>query len=90
MPLNREARQEYSLEPVPQYLPLGSDTQATPSGITEEPSPLQGIEAISDTPITSNREGDHHLGQSHQVNHPNSVKNHTNFNIDVETLYSPS
>ena len=46
MLLPREACQEDSLEPGPQDLPPGSDNQAVPSFMTEEPAPMRGTEAI--------------------------------------------
>ena len=89
MPLPREARQEDSLEPGPQDPTPGSDTQVAPSGMTGEPDPAQGIEAISGTPITSNVEGYHHLGKIYQVIHYNSDQNTIEVNLDAETLASP-
>ena len=73
MPLPSEVCQEYSLEPSIQDMPPGSDTQAASSGITEEPEPVQVIEAISDTPIPTTVEVSHHIGNIHQVIYSNSL-----------------
>ena len=48
-----EACKEDSMELGPEYLPPGSDPQDSPTGMTEEPVLLKGIEAIPDTPIPS-------------------------------------
>ena len=45
MPLPSEAWKEDFLDPGPQDLPPGSDPQASPSGMTEEPVPMQETEA---------------------------------------------
>ena len=90
MTLPREAWQEDSLEPVSQYLHPGSDPQTVTVSITENPASVQVIEYISDTPSPSTGEGAHHLGQSHQVRHSNSVKNPNYVNLDAETLDSTS
>ena len=90
MPLPRQVYQETSLEEKFQDLPPGSDPQDALSGITEEPSSVQGIEVKSDNPIPSTVEEDNHLGRSHQVRHYNSVQNPTEVNLDKRTLALPS
>ena len=79
MPLPREDWQEESLEPGSQYLPPGSDPQAAPRVMAEEPVSAQGIGAISDTQIPSTRKV-----------HSNSVQNPTEINLDAATLASSS
>ena len=90
MTLPREAWQEDSLEPGSQYLHPGSDPQTVTVSITENPASVQVIEYISDTPSPSTGEGAHHLGQSHQVIHSNSVWNPTGINLYAATIDSPS
>ena len=90
MPIPKEAWQEDYIEPGPQGMPPGSTPQAATSGITEDPAPVQVIEAISETPSPSTGEGSHHLGWIHQVIQYNSVKNPTEVNLDAEMLASPS
>ena len=57
MTLPRDAWQEDSQEPIPQDLTPGSDTQAAPISMTENPMSSQGTEAISDTPTPYTGEG---------------------------------
>ena len=90
MPLPAEYWQEDYLEPGPQDLPPGSDTQAAPSGITEDPTSVQGIEARSDNPSQSNGEGSQHLGHINQASHSKSVESPTEVNLDAEKLALPS
>ena len=71
-------------------LTTGSDSQVTPSSITEDPVSEQGIEASSDTLIHSTGEGSHHIGRSHQIIYSNSVQNPTDVNLDAKTMASPS
>ena len=73
MTLTREACKEDSMESSPQDLPPKSDPQAKPSGITEEPVPVQETEVISDTSSPYNGYGTFQLGKSNQVIHFNSV-----------------
>ena len=51
---------------------------------------MQVIEDRSDTPSPYTRDGDHHLGRSHQAIHFNSVKNNTKVNLDAAMLDSKS
>ena len=90
MSLPRKACQEESLEPGPQDLPPGSDTQVSRSGMIEDPASAQGIEASSDNKIPSTGEGEHHIERIHQVSHYNSYQNTTEVNLDAATLASPS
>ena len=82
--------QEDSLEPGPQYLPPGSDIQAAPRGIIEEPAPVQVIEVRSDTTSPSTGEGSHQIGWRYQVIHSNSAHNTTEVNLYASTMASPS
>ena len=86
MPLPMEAWKEDLLDTVPQDMPLGSDPQASPIGMTEEPDSPQGIEAILDTPGPSTGEVGLQLGQIHQVHHSDSVQNLTDIIIYAATL----
>ena len=90
MPLPREACQEDSLEPGPQDISTGSDPQAAPIGITEEPASVQGIETRSDTPSSYTGEVSHYLGRIHQESHSNSAKNPNEINLDAAMLSSRS
>ena len=89
MPLPREARQEYSLEPGTQYLLPVSYHQAAPRGITEKYVSVHQIEACLDSQIPSTLKVDHHLERSQQARHSNIVQTHTALNLDASTLYSP-
>ena len=51
MTLTMDSYQEDSLDPDPQYLTPGSDPQADPSVMKEEPVSAQIIEASSDNTI---------------------------------------
>ena len=51
MNLPTDSYQEDSLDKDPQYLTPGSNPQADPSGMTEEPVSAQIIDAISDNKI---------------------------------------
>ena len=90
MPLTMESWQEDSLDPGPQYPPPGSDTQASPRGMTEEPVSMWAIYSISDNPSPSSGGGDLQLGYIHQVGHSNSVKTPTDIKLYAATLDSPS
>ena len=90
MNLPREAWKEDSLDPGPKELSPGSDTQAAPSGMTEEPVLSQVTYASSYNPSYYTRDGDFQLWQSHQVIHSNSVQKLTDINLDSATLDSPS
>ena len=78
------------MDPVPQDLPPGSDSQDSPIGITEEPASTRVTASISDTPSSYTLEGSLQLCQSHQVRHSNIVQNPTNINLDEATLDSTS
>ena len=57
MPLPRDSFQEDSLDPGPQDMSPGSDTQAAPIGMIEEPESDQETETSSDTQIPYTVEG---------------------------------
>ena len=78
------------MDPYPQYLPPGSDAQAAPIGMIEEPASTRGTYDRSDNPGSSNLEGDIQLGKSNHVNQSNSTQNPTEINLDASALSSPS
>ena len=67
-------------------MPPGSDNQAAPIGMIEQPDSVQVTYAMSDNKRPSTGEGALQQGKSHQVIHSNSVKNPTEINLYTETL----
>ena len=82
MPPPREAWQEESKEPGTQYMSTDYNTNAAHSGMTEDPVPLYGIEAISETPIPSTGGRTLQIVHGHQVIHFNILKILTEFNLN--------
>ena len=64
MNLHREACKEEPHEKGYQDIPPGTNTQAAPIRMTEEPALLHRKEAISETPSLSTGEGTLQTGQS--------------------------